>query len=82
MKKWNTPELAELDIAMTENGIPWWHQEVDIPVYVPFVGYVGDVPSMGETENCGENPGKGQQHTSGTGDATNWLSGVTTEAVL
>lgn len=27
MKKWNTPEVTELNISETANGIKWWYNE-------------------------------------------------------
>ena len=76
MKKWNTPEIAELDINMTQAGDFFNYPEFcGVGPITGFLGY------LGEPNN--DQPGRGgDEHTSGTGDVVNLTSGITTEPVL
>ncbi len=73
MKKWNAPELAALDINMTENGIPWPQKEEHKTVRGPITGWTYfEYDTVGVTD-CGGNHGsdagtKGGEQTSGNND--------------
>ena len=49
MKKWTNPEVAELKISETANGIKWWYDEGTKEPWTGSETILGEVPTENTT---------------------------------